>query len=238
WSESKFVVLLRRELAAYFYSPIAYVVVLGMAIVAWYHYLNFLDMILVYSAPARPLSADEDRLLEPIVWQYVRGILTYIALSLLVPVVTMRLLSEERRTGTLEVLFTAPVKEVTVVLAKFFATFIMFLIAWVPWFLFLVSLRVEGGRPFDFRPLLSFFLALGVTGASFVSMGLFFSSLTRNQIAAAVLTFVGIMVMTVIAFFKQAADPNTTLNTVLSYVSYIDLWSWSLKGLVIPSNLF
>ena len=89
----------------------------------------------------------------------------------LVPALTMRLLSEEKRTGTLEVLLTAPVNEAAVVLSKFLACWLFFMLCWVPTGLYLIALRVEGGQPFDYRPLLSFYLAVGASGAAFIAIG-------------------------------------------------------------------
>jgi ABC-type transport system involved in multi-copper enzyme maturation permease subunit len=154
-----------------------------------------------------------------------------------VPVLTMRLLSEERRTGTLEVLLTAPLDETTVVLSKFFAALIFFLVLCLPWGLFLVGLRVQGGEPFDYRPLLSFFIALAATGAGFLSMGLFFSSLTRNQIAAAVLTFVGMVALTLVYFLQTDLPLSSTAKVFLNYTSYLELWRDSLGGTLSPRYL-
>ena len=78
-----------------------------------------------------------------------------------VPALTMRLLSEEKRSGTLEVLMTAPVNEISVVLGKFFAAWIFYMLLWLPVWLFLISLRYFGGEEFDYRPVLSFTVAMG-----------------------------------------------------------------------------
>src|SRR5256885_1271092 len=83
-------------------------------------------------------------LADPIIHFYFIAWWPVITTIFIVPVLTMRLLSEEQRTGTLEVLFTAPVGETVVVVSKFLASWIFFLLAWVPWGLFLVALRVEG----------------------------------------------------------------------------------------------
>src|SRR5207253_8241291 len=155
-----------------------------------------------------------------------------VAVAFVVPVITMRLLSEEKRTGTLEVLLTAPVSETTTVISKFLAALIFFMVIWIPWGLFLVALRVEGGQPFDYRPLISFFIALLFSGAGFLSMGLFFSSLTRNQIASAVLTLMGMLILIGVYFvqFSSLVPPSSPWFSVLTYASYIDLWINSLKG--------
>ena len=104
-----------------------------------------------------------------------------------IPVLTMRLFSEEQRTGTMEVLLTSPVSELGVVLSKFIAVLLFYMVLWTPWILCLVAFRVGTGSTFEFRPLLTFFLAVACFGAGFLAMGLFCSSLTRNQLIAAVL---------------------------------------------------
>jgi ABC-2 type transport system permease protein len=150
----------------------------------------------------------------------------------------MRLLSEEKRTGTLEFLLTAPVKEFVVVLSKFVATMFFFMLLLIPSVLFLVALRLEGGKPFDHRPLLSFLLALVSSSAAFVAMGLFFSSTTRNQLIAAVLTFMGLMILIFITILndQSGAAPEGTLmrdiHPVLRTMSFYDMWDEARQGKV------
>jgi ABC-type transport system involved in multi-copper enzyme maturation permease subunit len=148
----------------------------------------------------------------------------------------MRLLSEERRTGTIEVMLTAPVDELTVVLSKFLAALVFYLFLWIPWGLFLVALRVEGGQPFDYLPLLSFYVTLVCSGAAFVAMGLFFSSLTRNQIVSAVLTFMGMMFFLCFFLLRQMQlGPNW--SALFKQLSFVDLWIQSLGGMLYVRDL-
>src|SRR5207302_1511061 len=148
-----FVTLTRRELSSYFMSPIGYLVLGGMAVAQWIGYWEFV-------ARLEAASRRGGGLPEPIVQFYIVALFPVIALTLQVPALTMRLLAEEKRTGSLEVLLTAPVTERAVVLSKFLATWVFFLLTWVPAALFLVALRVEGGQAFDYKPLLSFYIAL------------------------------------------------------------------------------
>jgi hypothetical protein len=120
----------------------------------------------------------------------------------------------------------------------------MYLVVWVPFGLLLIALRVGGGKDFDYRPLLSFVAGLIVTGAGFVSMGVFFSSLTRNQIVSAVLTFSGMLSLTFIFLVEmylqnspRPADPNSTSMVVLKHMSYIDVWIDTLRGQLVPKFL-
>jgi gliding motility-associated transport system permease protein len=230
-SDNSLVVMTRRELAGIFYSPIAYIVLCGMVVVGWALFDQFIRMLLRMSMQTGALE-------EPILFGYVISWWPIICMILVVPVITMRTFSEERRTGTLEVLLTAPVSETAVVVGKFLATFIFFMLAVLPWGLYLLALRIEGGQPFEYRPLLSFFVALACSGAGFLAMGLFFSSLTRNQIASALLTAVGMIGWTIVFFIGQSETlAGTMWATVLHHISYIHLWWASMEGMIVPPML-
>jgi ABC-2 type transport system permease protein len=225
-SDSQIVILTRRELSAYFFSPIGYLVIAGMAAAEWLAYLEFVGRLTAISS-----GRGGGQLPEPIVQIYFIALYPVFAMTVLVPMLTMRLVAEERRTGSIEVLFTAPVSEWVVVASKFLATWVVFILCWVPMGLFLVVLRVEGGSPFDYRPLLGFYLALSVTGGAFVAMGVFFSSLTKNQIIAAVLTFVP-MLMFLACYFvgDRSVGLGQTMQLLMKKLSYLDLWTESLSG--------
>jgi ABC-type transport system involved in multi-copper enzyme maturation permease subunit len=230
-SDRPVVVLTRRELAAFFYSPMAYFVLLGFSFIAWIQLWFFVESLL-----PNPMGR-RNPVIEPIVRDYVGSWLPIFANLLLVPVLTMRLLSEEKRSGTLEVLLTAPVDETQVVLSKYFAALIMYVAAWVPFGLFLTAIPLGGGQPFDYRPLLSFFVGLLVTGAGFVGMGLFFSSLTRNQIAAVILTFAGMIALTAVQVARNFVTPEGGWDIFLTHLSYLEVWTNTLEGKVIIRNL-
>ena len=157
-----------------------------MVLIQWLGYQDFVST-LASGVDAKQMTR------EPIVRYYFVALLPVLATLFLAPALTMRLIAEEKRTGSLEVLLTAPVNEWPVILSKFVATWLFFLICWLPSGLFLLALRMEVGQPFDYRPLLSFYVCLAAQGLAFVGMGLFFSTLTKNQIVAAVLTFVGMI---------------------------------------------
>jgi ABC-2 type transport system permease protein len=226
-SDWPIIIIARRDLAAYFYSPIAYLVLIGLTVLGGFMFLFFVENIL------------RGDMFEPILGEYVFSIWPVIAQMFIVPVLTMRLLSEEKRTGTLEVLMTAPVNEISVVLGKFVACWIFYMLTWLPWWLFLVSLRYIGGEPFDYLPVLSFTAALAVISAGLLSMGLFFSCMTSNQIIAAVLTFVGMMMHLVFYFlrFTPAIREGSAIHDAVRYVNFFDLWQNSLGGIIAPRFL-
>jgi hypothetical protein len=234
-SDSPLVVLTRREFAAFFFSPIVYIVLFGSAVAAGLGYWFFL--ILLSSAPAipEPILANHDGL----------KIIAQIVVLFIVPALTMRAFSEEKRTGTLEVLLTAPVNEWTVVVSKFVPALAVFLLTWVPSAVYLIALWSVGGVPFDVRPLLSYYAAVAVSGASFIAMGIFFSSLTRNQVVAAVLTFAGMFSLLLVGFlarrlgalFKDLSrEVSGGISELMTRVGYAELWDRALAGqLELPS---
>jgi ABC-type transport system involved in multi-copper enzyme maturation permease subunit len=228
-SDSPLVALTRREIGAFFYSPMAYLCLAGFGIVAWAGYWFF-----IYS-----LSNPGGQATEPIVRDFVLSF-PYITVIFLVPILTMRLLSEEQRSGTLEVLLTAPVEETSVVASKFLAGFLCYLILWLPFALLLMCIPLMGGKPFDYRPLFTFFIALCVSGAGFVSMGLFFSGLTSNQVASGMLTFAGMLVLVLmdsIGTVLGSVLRAPTLGEITRHMSYYHLWETTLSGKLIPRFL-
>lgn len=234
-SDHALVVMTRRELGSLFYSPIAYTVLLGFTAVGWGLFAKFVLNYLWNVDPLRQTSAST--LEEPILMGYIIDIFPVICAIFVVPVLTMRTLSEEQRTGTMEMLLTAPVNETGIVLSKFLAMFIFYMIVWLPWALYLVGLRVEGGKEFDYLPLIAFFIALAASGAGFIGMGVFFSSLTRNQLAAAILTFVGMVLLTLFYFIRFILPVGETLSAVFQHISYIDLWINAVQGKLTSRDL-
>lgn len=228
------IVLTRRDLAAYFYSPIAYLIFFGMIVVGGFMFMFFVDQLI--SDPADFRRGGGIR--EPIVGQYIFSIWVVIMQMFIIAALTMRLFSEEKRTGTLEVLLTAPVNEISIVVGKFLACWIFYLFTWLPWWLFLVALRYMGNEEFDYRPVLSFMAALAAASAGLLAMGMFFSSMTSNQIIAAVLTFVGTLSHLVFYFVRHQFTPEgTALHEVFRFANFLDLWLSALDGALAPRYL-
>jgi hypothetical protein len=226
-SDNKLVVLTRRELGAFFHSPIAYIVMIGMALIGGLQFWIFVGQLMSAGEAGRGMP-------EPIFEPYVVSFLALIPLIFLVPAITMRMVSEEKRTGSLEMLLTAPVNEWQVVLSKFLAGLRVFMLCWYLWGVFFIALRVEGGEPFDYRPIITFLIALICMGAAFVSIGLFFSSLTNHQIMAAVLTFVCMFVWTLLFFLPRFLGDVPWLTQLVGYVAYIDFWWSGARGVITP----
>ncbi len=176
------VILARRELATYFLGPMAFLILLAFQGIAW---LNFWDLVDNLARNARAFSGVRDPLNS-----YITGSAPFwIGMLVAIPALTMRLLAEERRSGTIEPLLTAPVTEAEVVVAKWLAGVAMYLVLLLPFALYLPFLYYQAKYRFDLGPVVALGVGLTTLGMMFVAIGLFFSALTRNQIVAAIWTF-------------------------------------------------
>ncbi len=159
----------RREMGAFFTSSIAYV------------FLAVFSLITGFFFTMDNLAAGSTSLVSVFSTMFVISIF-------LIPILTMRLFSEEKKQRTDQGLLTAPVSLTGIVLGKYFAALTIFLIATSVVFLFGVILSLFG--TVAWMTLLSNYLAIVLVGAAFIAVGLFISSLTENQIAAAVASMV------------------------------------------------
>jgi ABC-2 type transport system permease protein len=192
----KALIVARRELAAYFLSPVSYLVLALFLLIQGYSFWLFLSIL-----SARPSE-------HGAVLQYFFGgtFLFWLFVMFLAAVITMRLVAEERRSGTLEPLMTAPLGEASVIVGKYLGALGFYAALWLPTLLFIVVLRAyspEGAAP-DVGPIASGYLGTLLVGASALAIGLFFSTLTRNQILAAVLSFVTLAMLLLVGALGDA----------------------------------
>ncbi len=161
----------KREVQAYFYQPIAYVLIGLFFLVSSIYF----TMGTVYYNRA----AEMNSLLQSIIFLF----------TFIIPILTMRILTEERKNGTEVLLVTSPVNITQIVLGKFLASFTVFLVMYASTLIYLVILYILGGKP-EVPMLIGGYLAFLLVGAAFISIGVFASSLTENQIVAAIISFV------------------------------------------------
>lgn len=202
-------VLFIREFQAYFYSPMAYVVLTTFLIISGY----FFSMI---------LAATEEASL--------RYTFSNMAITLLFicPLITMRLLAEERKSGTIETLMTDPVREVEVVLGKFFAALLFYIMLLIPTCGYIIILRLVGNP--DTGPIISGYIGLVLMGTVFISIGVLASSLSKNQIVAGVITLTSLLLLWVIGW---AGELNTgVFAKTLLYLGFFDHFQSLQKGII------
>jgi len=172
--------LAQRELSVCFFSPIAYIVIAIFLLVTGILFgtLNFV--------PGAEASL-----------RRIMGDLMPIILVFILPMITMRLLAEEFRSGTIETLMTAPVSDADVVLGKFLGAFAFHLIMMASTLLYAVLVAIWGSV--DIGMLACTYLGLILLGAFYISVGLFFSAWTGNQVIAVVCSFVLLAILTFLA---------------------------------------
>ncbi len=201
--------LARRELAAYFYSPIAYVVAFGFLVIAGYFF-------------AVELTAIGQLTLRFALNNMV------VVMIFVIPFVTMRLLAEEMRSGTIEPLMTDPVTDWDVVFGKFLAGLGFYAFLLVPTLSYIVVLKLYG-EP-ELGPILATYGGLLLMGCEYVAIGLFASALTRNQIVAAIVSFAILLMLFIIGWVAQGKT-GAALEW-LAYLGTIDHLDSFRKGII------
>ncbi len=177
-------VIAKREIAAFFVSPLAYVV-----LSAWLLWSGFMFYLLAGFHAAQPVGSGSTGE-SPLTHFFGGTTLFYMGVLVFVPLLTMRLLADETRSGTLETLLTAPVSDVAVVLGKFSAAMVFWVALWLPTLLY-VWLTSRYGDV-DLGMIAATYAGLFGMGLCYVSIGLAMSAVARSQIVAAVLTFVAV----------------------------------------------
>jgi ABC-2 type transport system permease protein len=199
----------RRELGAYFVSPIAYIVMAAFLLISGYLF----SVILITSQTAS---------LEGLFFN-INVILLFIT-----PLITMRLLAEEQRSGTIEVLLTAPVRDWEVVLGKFLAALGLFGVMLLLTLVYPLTLFWVGGNP-DTGPIISSYVGLLLLAAAMLSIGTLASAVTENQIVAAVLAFAILLLFWLIG---AAANVITGAAEVFRALSLPDRYDDFIRGAI------
>lgn len=212
-----FLTLWRRELAGCFLSPIAYVVTIFFLAVLGYIFW-FLASVLA-DGPGG-VTVLHLFFASPFFWM---------VLLVVVPVLTMRLVAEEKRSGTMETLLCAPVTDAQVVLAKYAGVLSFYVAMWIPTLCYVFVLRRFSAvmAPPDLQALATGYAGVLLVGAFYLSMGLFSSALTSNQIIAAILCF-ALTSLTFFAGFLETLGHSEGVRRIGAYVSsYTHVYDFS-----------
>src|SRR3954451_668636 len=217
----KFLVLLGREVRSYFYSPIAYIVLVFFMLVTgvdFYFQVSFMNQ--------RPAAYSVQE-------AFFNSVFFWFAFVLIFPLITMRLFSEEFKMGTIEPLMTAPVRDVQVVLAKFFGALIFYLVLWLPTLIYFWVFQSITHQPAAASRGAYFgaYLMLLLLGMFYLSIGCLASALTKNQIVAAVISFCAITLhffSGLISFILQ--EVSSTTRQLLGYFSAIEQMGTLSRG--------
>jgi ABC-2 type transport system permease protein len=201
--------IFKRELFALFVTPLAWVLITAFLLIQGVHFF------LIIASFASQTEASGD----PVEAFFGGTMLQYLPLLFICPLLTMRLFAEERRSGTIEALLTAPVSTVGVVAGKYAAALATYAAMWAPTLLYVVIL----GRTaeIDWRVVASSYLAVAGVGAGYLAIGTMTSALTSSQLMAAVLSTTAVVVLFMIGI-GEFVDMDGTVREACAYVS---LWS-------------
>lgn len=214
----RYLALLQRELQSYYLSPLAYLVLAAFLFFSGYSASYILD---IYNTNRLDIS------MRDIFYN-----LEFLAMFV-VPLISMRLLAEERKSGTLEMLMTAPVTDLEVVLAKFTGSLLFWITLLVPTLIYYWVLvqhaNIEHGS------VITGYLGLVLLGALFLSIGTFVSAISKDQIVASLVTFVVLFILYTISGFAEAVDSKAlgiSWRDVIGYVGFMAHYDSFRKGVI------
>ncbi|HVN63830.1 MAG TPA: ABC transporter permease subunit [Candidatus Binataceae bacterium] len=223
-------IIARKELAAYFVQPVAYVVLTVFLMMGGFFFFPLLrafDIRLTMFGQMRDPDLLEHLNLNDLVIAPLLHNLS-IVLVLLVPAITMRSFAEEKRTGTYELLLTAPIRTGEIVAGKFLAAAAFSLIMVGLAGVFPLILMAFGDP--EVGVMMSGYFGLALLAVSFVAVGLFTSSLTQNQIVAAISCFGSLLILFVISWPVQTG--GTRFAGLLRYLSLPNHFSPMVAGII------
>ena len=220
-------IICRKELRSYFVSPVAYLLLTMFAVIFGFFFWNSLGYFIFMGMEAQlrdeptPMNVNE---------QIIRPLLANLSVVGLffIPIITMRLFAEEKRTGTIELLVTSPIRDGEIILGKWLAAVLLYLSMMLFSGLSFVYL-FRYGNP-DWKPLLIGYLGLLLQAGALLAVGTFISTLTRNQIIAGAATFGVCLLLWVLEWVS--GFETATWARVLAYFSVIAHFESFAKGLI------
>lgn len=223
--------ILNKELKSYFASPVAYVVIAIFMLITGYLFYGLFAYFstLSFQSQVDPTLARQENLLNvtEAVIRPLFGIVSMIML-IMMPMLTMRLFAEEKKSGTIELLLTYPITDFEVLLGKFLACVAVLVVMLGLSFVF-PALVMAFGEP-EIGPIITGYIGLLLLGASFISFGIFASSLTENQIVAATISFGVLFLFWMLSMSAALVGPG--LAGIINYISITHHIEAFAKGVV------
>jgi ABC-2 type transport system permease protein len=222
-------IICRKEMRSYFASPVAYLLLTMFAFIFGWFFWNVLGYFIAMGISSMqrgqmfPMNLNEE---------VIRPLLSNVGVIGLffIPLITMRLFAEEKRTGTIELLATSPVRDLEVIMGKWLAAMLLYgcmLLVTAINFAFLFKY----GHP-DWKPLVIGYLGLYLQAGALLAVGTFISTLTKNQIIAGAVTFAVCLMLWVLEWVSGGGFENAKWAQVLSYMSVITHYESFSKGML------
>jgi len=219
-----------KELRSYFHSPIAYLVMTMYAALCGFFFYSFVATFVVQTFRMQAMGgmgAPPMSLNEYIIRPLLDGVLT-VVLLLLLPLITMRLYAEEKRSGTIELLLTSPLTDLQIILGKFLGALGLYAVLMMLTFLY-VGLLFIYGNP-NAKPLLAQVLGLFLYGGALLALGMWFSTFTKNQIIAGSVSLAVFLLLYVLDWVTVYS--SGTAGRVMSYMALTTHFDNFAKGVI------
>lgn len=218
--------IVQKEWRHYFGSPIAYITLFVWLALFGLFYTIALQVFV--AASANPMGGGRLSLNDWVVGATLQSMA--VVTLFVVPLLTMRLFAEEKRQGTIELLATAPLTSLQIILGKFFGALGLYALMLLLGLVNVLPLWFVAGNPPEWRPVATSLLALLLLGGTLIAVGGFLSSLTRNQIVAGALTFGVALAFWILSWLD---DPTGgTATKVLAYLGLLGHTEDLMKGVI------
>ena len=220
-------IICRKELRSYFVSPIGYAVIGLFALIFGFVFFTATREFVNFSFRSQmmggggPMSAN-DQIIRPLL-----GFSGTVGLFL-IPLITMRLVAEEKRSGTIELLLTSPVPDLSIILGKWVGAMLLYLCA-LGMSALNIALLFVWGKP-DWKPVLAAYLGLILQGGCLLAIGTLISTMTSNQIIAGGATFFVSLLLWMLSWYT--AYDSTTTAKVINYISIVTHMDNFSKGIL------
>src|SRR5215217_4318994 len=231
---SNVLAIAHKELKSYFSSPIAYIAIGFWALLYGYFFVAILNYFVRQSMQMNQFGMQGPQAMN-INQQMIRPLLQNVTILILflMPMVTMRIYSEEKRSGTIELLLTSPLTDFQIVLGKFLGAMALYPVMLAVTVFHLGVLFIYGSP--EWKPILTSYIGLFLLGGCFIAVGLFISSLTKNQIVAGMVTFAVFLLLWIITWMGNFFGP--TGEKLTTYLSIIDHFDDFGKGVLDTTHL-
>jgi ABC-2 type transport system permease protein len=216
-----------KELRSYFASPIAYILIGFFSLLfGWFFYVY----LMAFNQQSQQMMQFGQGGGANINQMMIRGLFqnTAVIILFVMPMITMRTYSEEKRSGTIELLLTSPVTDLEIIVGKFLGALALYAAMLLVTMLYMVML-FKISNP-EWRPIAAGYLGLLLMGGCFLSAGLFISSLTKNQIVAGFLTFATFLMLWIINWPGEYSGPTT--RDLLNYLSITQHFDDFARGVI------
>jgi ABC-2 type transport system permease protein len=222
-----------KEVRSYFASPIAYIVIGVFALLYGYFYIVMLSYFVRQSMQLGQFGPQGGQSMN-VNQQMLRPLMQNVTILILfmLPAITMRTYSEEKRSGTIELLLTSPITDFQIVMGKFLGALGLYAVM-IGVTLIHVAILFVYGKP-EWKPILTTYVGLLLLGGCFISVGMFISTLTKNQVVSFMATFGVFLFLWIITWIGSVMPSAEGLTTYLSIIDHFEDFN---KGIVDTTHL-